>query len=107
MTTLGELAPPELVASIQSAAQADAVFAAAFLADPKGAYQQRFGSELVPGYEVKVRRTADGASVLYVPGVAQVFSVTMSPTDELSDDELEFVSAGGGTTTGPMVMKGF
>jgi hypothetical protein len=94
LTTLEDLASPELIATIQSAAQADPAFATAFFADPKGAYGQRFGSELVPGYDVTVERTSEGAAKFSIPGVRGVFFARLSPTDELSDDELEYISAG-------------
>jgi hypothetical protein len=94
MTAISELAPPELLASIQGAAQADPAFLNAFFVNPKSAYQQRFGVELLPGYEVKVEQSADGAATFSVPGVTGVIVTHISPTDELSDDELEFVSAG-------------
>jgi hypothetical protein len=95
MPTLGELVSPELIASIQGAAQADSAIAHAFLCDPKGVYQQRFARELLPGYDVKVGKTADGAVLVSVDGVPGVFYVNLSTTDELSDVELEYVSAGG------------
>lgn len=94
MATLRELASPELIASIQGAAQADGAFAHAFLCDPKGVYRQRFGSELLPGHDVKVGTMADGAIVVSVAGIPEVFYVNLSTTDELSDRELEYVSAG-------------
>ncbi len=107
MATLGELVSPDLIASIQGAAQADSSFAHAFLCDPKGMYQKRFGSELLPGHDVKVGTMPDGAIVVYVAGVPEVFYVSLSTTDELSDRELEYVSAGacigpakGGTLSG-------
>ena len=68
---------PELIASIQGAAQADSAFAHAFLCDPKGVYQQRFARELLPGYDVNVGKTADGAVLVSVAGVPEVFYVNL------------------------------
>lgn len=100
MTTITDLASPELVASIQSAMLADSTFVTTFFADPKGAYRQRFGAELLPGYDLRVERTAEGSAKFSVPGVAGVFFASMSRSNELSDDELEFVSAGMSTSHG-------
>ena len=94
LTTITDLASPELIASIRGAALADAAFAAVMLNDPKGAYRQRFGSELFPGYDIKVERTGEGSALLSVPGVEGAFFARISETDELSDTELEYVSAG-------------
>lgn len=112
MEKLSDYITREEVATIGQMAHDDREFQRALLADPQAAYRQRFGKELVPGKQLKIVTGPDGQTRLFVPGVEEVIYLTAdeplkaTPHDELSDEELEFVSAGSCVGPQPPPIKG-
>jgi hypothetical protein len=87
----------QLGAKVLAAAQADDGFREAFLEDPKAAYKGRFGEELLPGEPIEIRHLKDGATALYLTNYKKGILIP-AKGEELSDDMLEMVAGGKGSS---------
>ena len=87
----------ELVTKIQATAEADPGFREAFLTDPKAAYQERFGEELLPGETIEVRSFENGGRAIALPRHNYAWLIP-NADGELSDELLEMA---GGVGTSP------
>jgi hypothetical protein len=85
---------------IAEAAMTDESFMDSFLANPKETYRDRFHEELFPGEEIVIQDRGDGTVALVLPrfgsfGKGMILSRNLVVgSDELTDAELELVSAG-------------
>jgi hypothetical protein len=82
---------------IVEAAKADTGFIDSFLVSPRETYRNRFEEELFPGEEIEVIDRLDGSIALVLTrfGKGMILSRdTVIGGDELTDAELQLVSAG-------------
>jgi len=94
---LKQLVSQDLINEIAAAAQKSPPFLNAFLANPKEAYREHFGKELLPGYDIVAERRDDGSHYLYLPQCKSgilLRSAAAKGEPSLSDDELELVIGG-------------
>ena len=95
--SFGSLVNQALQDRIVEAAKADTGFIDSFLANPRETYRNRFEEELFPGEEIEVVDRHDGTIALALTrfGKGMILSRDLVVGgDELTDAELQLVSAG-------------
>ena len=86
---------PDLVMKLLGAIT-DPNFREAFIANPKAAYQARFGQELLPGDPVEIKKLKNGGHAVYLP--TQKVGWPIPTHDELEDELLQLAAGGKGSS---------
>jgi hypothetical protein len=95
--SFGSLVNQALQDRIVEAAKADTGFIDSFLANPREAYRNHFHEEFLPGEEIEMLDRRDGTIAMVLPrfGNGMILSQNLVVGgDELTDAELQLVSAG-------------